>query len=207
MQQTDSLTKKDIATWRQAWQAAISIDNPNRARLYDIYTDCLVDLHLTGCIGQRKGKTLQKDFRLVGKDGKRESGGYQIAAKKSGSITSATLCWTVASGGTASYSWATLCRMKTECVSRAWNSYRASMYALNTALSRPNLPRTGAREYRIARGDFALWCIEVGTPKDLGLLLKCAPSCISKKNMLAFLGHVRRDIRRAHARGAYQYNR
>lgn len=40
MQQTDSLTKKDIATWRQAWQAAISIDNPNRARLYDIYTDC-----------------------------------------------------------------------------------------------------------------------------------------------------------------------
>lgn len=70
MQQTDSLTKKDIATWRQAWQAAISIDMPSRARLYDIYTDCLVDLHLTGCIGQRKGKTLQKDFRLVGKDGK-----------------------------------------------------------------------------------------------------------------------------------------
>lgn len=70
MQQTDSLTKKDIATWRQAWQAAISIDNPNRARLYDIYTDCLVDLHLTGCVGQRKGKTLQKDFRLVGRDGK-----------------------------------------------------------------------------------------------------------------------------------------
>ena len=73
MQQTDSLTKKDIATWRQAWQAAISIDTPNRARLYDIYTDCLVDLHLTGCIGQRKGKTLQKDFRLVGKDGKEKA--------------------------------------------------------------------------------------------------------------------------------------
>ena len=70
MQQTDSLTKKDIATWRQAWQMAISIDTPKRGTLYDIYTDCLVDLHLTGCIGQRKGKTLQKEFRLVGKDGK-----------------------------------------------------------------------------------------------------------------------------------------
>ena len=56
MQQTDSLTKKDVATWRQAWQMAISIDTPRRSTLYDIYTDCLVDLHLTGCIGQRKGK-------------------------------------------------------------------------------------------------------------------------------------------------------
>lgn len=150
MQQTDSLTKKDIATWRQAWQAAISIDNPNRARLYDIYTDCLVDLHLTGCIGQRKGKTLQKDFRLVGKDGKENPEGTKLLQKEWFN----NFCDLVLDSrfwGTASYSWATLCRMKTECVSRAWNSYRASMYALNTALSRPNLPRTGAREYRIAR--------------------------------------------------------
>ncbi len=28
--------------------------------------------------------------------------------------------------------------------------------------------------------------MEVGKPRDLGLLLKCAPSCISKKNMLAY---------------------
>ena len=35
-------------------------------------------------------------------------------------------------------------------------------------------------------GDLSLWCVEVGKPRDLGLLLKCAPSCISKKNMLAF---------------------
>lgn len=35
-------------------------------------------------------------------------------------------------------------------------------------------------------GDLSLWCIEVGKPRDLGLLLKCAPACISKKNMLAF---------------------
>ena len=82
MQQTDSLTKKDIATWRQAWQAAISIDTPNRARLYDIYTDCLVDLHLTGCIGQRKGKTLQKDFRLVGKDGKEKADATKLLQRE-----------------------------------------------------------------------------------------------------------------------------
>ena len=71
MQQTDSLTKKDVAAWRSAWQQAISYDTPNRARgLYDFYTDCLIDLHLTGCIGQRKGKTLQKGVPL-GRQGRK----------------------------------------------------------------------------------------------------------------------------------------
>ena len=27
---TDSLTRRDIGDWRQAWQRAINIDNPNR---------------------------------------------------------------------------------------------------------------------------------------------------------------------------------
>ena len=70
LQQSDSLTKKDIADWRNAHQMAIDYENPNRSRLYDIYGDAVLDAHLSGCIGQRKGKTLQKDFRLVGQDGK-----------------------------------------------------------------------------------------------------------------------------------------
>ena len=70
LQQTDSLTKKDVGMWRQAWQQAIDVENPNRSRLYDIYTDCMVDGHLLGAWGQRKGMVLSADFRLVGKDGK-----------------------------------------------------------------------------------------------------------------------------------------
>ncbi len=69
-QQTDSLTKKDIADWRAANQVAIDYENPNRCRLYDIYADCVLDAHLSGCIAQRKGKVLQKDFRLVDASGK-----------------------------------------------------------------------------------------------------------------------------------------
>ena len=49
---TDSLTRKDIGDWRNAWQLAINVDNPNRQRLYDIYRDVEVDLHLSGCIQQ-----------------------------------------------------------------------------------------------------------------------------------------------------------
>ena len=131
MQQTDSLTKKDIATWRQAWQAAISIDTPNRARLYDIYTDCLVDLHLTGCIGQRKGKTLQKDFRLVGKDGKEKADATKLLQREWFNDF-CDLALDSRFGGTALYSWATSCRTRTGCASRVWKLYRANMYAPNT---------------------------------------------------------------------------
>ena len=60
IRQTDSLTKKDVGMWRQAWQMAINVDNPKRQNLYDIYTDCLIDLHLEGCIGQRKGMVLKQ---------------------------------------------------------------------------------------------------------------------------------------------------
>ena len=70
VQRSDSLTKKDIASWRTAWQQAIDVDSPRRGVLLDIYADCLVDLHLTGCMGQRKGKTLQKQFRIIDASGK-----------------------------------------------------------------------------------------------------------------------------------------
>ena len=30
LQQTDTLTKKDVGMWRQAWQMAINVDNPQR---------------------------------------------------------------------------------------------------------------------------------------------------------------------------------
>ena len=69
IRKTDALTKKDIASWRRAWQIAISVDNPRRLSLYDIYADALVDGHITGCIEQRKSKTLSRPFKLTDKDG------------------------------------------------------------------------------------------------------------------------------------------
>ena len=79
---TQNLTKKDIGTWRQAWQMAINVENPSRARLYDVYTDVDVDLHLTGAIGQRKGMVLKKAFRLVSKDGKESREATEILEAK-----------------------------------------------------------------------------------------------------------------------------
>ncbi len=185
IQQTDSLTKKDIAVWRQAWQAAISVETPNRARLYDVYTDCTVDLHLTGCIGQRKGKTLQKEFRLVGKDGK-ENEAATVLLKKEWFFDFMDLALDSRFWGHSLIQLGDIIRdedgMRFDGVELVPRKHVCPEYGVITREPAADW-RTGI-PYR--EGDFALWCIEVGKPKDLGLLLKCAPSCISKKNMLAF---------------------
>lgn len=185
VQQNESLTKKDVATWRAAWQAALNLETPNRLRLYDVYTDCLVDLHLSGCIGQRKGKTLQKQFRLVGRDGKENIEATKLLQRE----------W-----------FSDFIDLALD--SRFWGH---SLIQLGDVINDENgirfdgvelVPRKHVcPEYGVVtrepagepkkgmsyrEGDFALWCVEVGKPKDLGLLLKCAPSCLSKKNMLAF---------------------
>ncbi len=185
MQQTDSLTKKDIATWRQAWQMAIGIDNPKRGVLYDIYTDCLVDLHLSGCIGQRKGKTLQKDFLIVGHDGKKNEQATAIFRKEWFldfiDIALDSRFWghsliqlgdIVRDDDGLRFNGVDLVPRKHVCPEFGVVLREAS-----------DDPKDGI-SYK--EGDFANWCIEVGKPRDLGLLLKCAPACISKKNMLAF---------------------
>lgn len=205
MQQTDSLTKKDIATWRQAWQAAISIDNPNRARLYDIYTDCLVDLHLTGCIGQRKGKTLQKDFRLVGKDGKENPEGTKLLQKEWFN----NFCDLVLDSRFWGHSLIQLGDivsdengMRFEGMELVPRKHVCPEYGVIT----PNLPRTGAREYRIARAISPV-VYRSGYAQRLGATTKMRAVLHKQEKHARVLGHVRRDIRRAHARGAYQYNR
>lgn len=63
--QTDALTQRDLASWRQAHQLAINVQNPNRLRLLDIYRDVDLDLHLSGCIGQLQGFIMSKSFKLT----------------------------------------------------------------------------------------------------------------------------------------------
>nr|DAY55005.1 MAG TPA: portal [Caudoviricetes sp.] len=184
-QQTDSLTKKDIATWRRAWQAAIDYEQPNRCSLYDVYTDAMIDLHLTGCIAQRKGKTLQKPFILMGKNGKEDDKARAMFEREwfidFVSLALDSPYWghsliqfndIVDEGGVTSFSGVELVPRK----------HVVPEYGVITREAGDDW-KTGI-SYR--DGDIAAWCIEVGHPRDLGLLLKCAPQSLSKKNMLAY---------------------
>ncbi len=73
-QKARQLTQLKIDAWRRAHQAAINPDNPRRRALYAIYDDILLDGHLSGAIEHnRKNATLQKDFKVVDKNGKKNN--------------------------------------------------------------------------------------------------------------------------------------
>lgn len=186
LQQSDTLTKKDIADWRAAHQMALDILSPNRARLYDIYADCELDAHLSGCIGQRVGKVLQKDFRLVGADGKENTEATAILQQQ-WFTDFMTLALSSRFWGHALIQLGDVVSgedgvMRFDGVELVPRKHVIPEYGV--------LVRNAGEDWRTGwsyrEGDIANWCVEVGAPRDLGLLLKCAPSCISKKNMLAF---------------------
>ena len=182
---TDALTKKDIASWRRAWQIAINVETPRRAFLYDIYADSLVDGHLTGCIEQRKSKTLGRPFRLLTRNREEDAEATALLEREWFyeflSLSLDSIFWgnsLIAMGA----------------VIRDDNGLR---FDSTTLIPRKHVvPEYGVLlldpsddihqgiPYR--SGDYARWLVEVGKPYDLGLLLRCSPSCISKKNMGAF---------------------
>lgn len=182
---TDALTKKDIASWRRAWQIAINVESPRRAFLYDIYADSLVDGHLTGCIEQRKSKTLGRPFRLLTRNGEEDA--------EATALLESEWFYDFLSIALDSIFWGhSLIEMGA--VIRDDNGLR---FDSTTLIPRKHVvPEYGVLlldpsddihqgiPYR--SGDYARWLVEVGKPYDLGLLLRCAPSCISKKNMGAF---------------------
>lgn len=184
-QQTDSLTKKDVADWRNAHQIAIDYENPNRCRLYDIYADCILDAHLSGCIAQRKGKVLQKDFRLVSSEGKEDTAATELL-QASWFLDFLDLSLDSIYWGTTLIQLGDVVRsdkiMRFDGVELVPRKHVVPEYGV--LVRNPGDDWRSGIPYR--EGDIANWCVEAGKPRDLGLLLKCAPACISKKNMLAY---------------------
>ena len=180
------LSKNDIAKWRNAWQSAIDVRNPNRQKLYDIYRDAMADAHLSGCIQQRVGFVMSRSFKLVDANGdsSEEAAHYLDQA------------W-----------FKELCRLALDSI---W--YGHSLIELGDIVTdgdgHPSLshvaliprkhvipeygrvvPRLGMTwpsglEYR--KPPFSDWLIEVGQPHNLGLLLKAALHTIPKKHALSF---------------------
>lgn len=185
-QQTRSLTKQDVARWRQAWQAAISIDNPRRAALYAIYTDALIDLHLTGCIAQRFGKTLLKSF-VIRDDKDNED-------KEAAKIFESRWFYYFLLYALEATTWGHSLVQLGDVVTDANGVMKFSGVEL---VPRDHVvpeygvllrDRSDSWQQGFSYRDAPLsdWCVEIGEHHDLGLLLKCAPHAISKKNMTAY---------------------
>ena len=179
------LTKKDIASWRQAWQMAINPEDPQRRRLYEVYTDVDIDLHLTGCIGQREGMVTGKAFKLVDKNLKEnrelselfEAEWFKYFIK----FVLDSRYWghsLIQFGDIVSVAG----KMRFDGVELVPRMHVIPEFGVITKEAGDE-PQKGI-SYRTSK--IAQWCIEAGKPKDLGLLLKCSPAALSKKNMLAF---------------------
>lgn len=183
---TDWLTKQDVAAWRRAWQQALSVDNPQRGRLYDIYRDALVDSHLSGCIGQRKGLVTAMSFCLKGPDGVRDEAACHYLEQewfsKLVDLVLDSRYWghslielgdlTRDGDGCLTYDGVTLLRRE-HVVPEYHRVLRSEGETWHQGID-----WTG--------GAYTDWLIEAGDRHDLGLLLKAAPHAISKKNALAY---------------------
>lgn len=185
-QQTDNLTRVDIANWHKAWQMAISVEEPKRSRLYDVYTTALIDLHLTGAIEQRKAQTLHKSFVVYDSKGEEN--------EELGKLFQKSWFDDFLNLALDSLFWGHSLIQLSDVIDAGSQDMRFSSCEI--------IPRKHViQEFGVitkeagdeARNGFnyhdpkwAKYLIEVGKSNDLGLLLKVAPHCISKKNMLSY---------------------
>ena len=183
---TDVLTRKDIKNWRDAWQLAINVDSPNRQRLYDIYRDVEVDLHLSGCVGQRTGFVMAKSFKLVDQNGEEDEEALhyfdQAWFKQLMRYVLEANFWghsLIELGEVATDGDGCICFSDVTLIPR--KHVIPEYHRVITDLSQDW--HTGI-DYHEA--PFADWLIEAGRPHDLGIYLKAATQTIPKKNMLAF---------------------
>lgn len=184
--QTDALTRKDIGDWRQAWQMAINVDYPNRQRLYDIYTDVDIDLHLSGCIQQREGFVMASSFKIVDDKGNESEEAaayfntqwfrllmkYALDANYWGHSLIELGDLTNDINGNLTYDGVKLIPRK-----HVIPEHHRVIIDLGQDWT------TGI-DYR--QPPFSDWLIEVGQPESLGLYLKAATQTIPKKNAMAF---------------------
>lgn len=183
---TDALTRQDMQDWRTAWQMAINVDNPNRQRLYDIYRDTMIDLHLSGCIEQRKGFVMSRSFKLVDESGvENEQAKHYLEQswfKQLLKYSLDSIYWghsLIELGDVTTDGDGCICYDGVKLIPR-----KHVIPEYGRVITTLGEDWTTGIDYR--QQPYSDWLIEAGQPDDLGLLLKAATQTIPKKNMLAF---------------------
>ncbi len=159
--------RKDIATWRGAMMSAESAHYPNRSRLYDLYEDVVLDGHLTGVIAKRIDAVLNKEIHFE-QDGRRDHRMddliRSLAFRNIVRTIMETQLW-----GTSAIEFLPGKQFAYELIPRKHIKPELGIIAYE---------QTGANGIPYKELD-NIWVL--GDPKDLGLLLKCAPYCLYKR--------------------------
>lgn len=183
---TDALIRKDIKNWRDAWQYAINVDSPSRQRLYDIYRDAEIDLHLSGCVEQRRGFVMARSFKIVDMKGDENEEAVhffdQSWFKQLMRYALDSIYW-----GHSLIELGDLCTDGDGCICYSDVKLIPRKHVIpeyGRVITDLGQDWTTGIDYR--QPPFSDWLIEAGRPDDLGLYLKAASQTIPKKNMLAF---------------------
>lgn len=178
-QQTQSLAESDKQNWRQAHQAAIDVDNPNRTELYRVYADAMLDGHMKSVWSVRLEMLLKSKFKIV------DEAGNEITEKtkllnKSWFLEYMTLAMESKLWGHSLIQFTTMkdnefCEV--DLVPRVHVKP-----SLGIVVREPN----DQKGWSYYEPPFSKYCVPVGKSKDLGLLLEASPNCISKKYMGQF---------------------
>lgn len=184
-QQSKNLTQKEIKDWRRANQMALNYENPKRTDLLAIYYDAMLDNHLIGAIRNRKIKTLRRAFKIVNQDGSLNEDATNLLRKRwfknfiSLALDSTYYGHSLIQLGDVLRDGANVRFKDVQLVPRL---HVCPEY--HVVLREPSdEPETGTDYEKTPLSD---WCISVGDPYDLGLLLAVSKDAISKKYALQF---------------------
>lgn len=171
--------RQDVGKWRAALDRAENVYYPDRTQLLNIYADLVLDLHLTSVMETRKINVLSRPFKLVDKAGKENVELTKLLKKP----------WFRKFAGHALdkiYYGYSLLEFPVPVKGEFQNVELIDrQYVFSEAGIVRTMPGMITGVSYLEDPAYAPWVIAVGEPTDLGLLNKCAPMALFKKNVMA----------------------
>ena len=170
--------KQDALKYKNALTSAESVKYPNRFLLYQLYQEVVLDSQVQAAMLQRKGGVLSQKFNLVKEDGSVDEEKTKLLNQKwlvdfiSMSLDSIFWGHSLMQFGAVKNSMFS----DVELVPRIYVVPEFDLVRSNVAIITEGVNFTEL--------PYSNWCIGVGGKRNLGLLMKCAPYAIWKRNSM-----------------------
>lgn len=170
---TISRTRADVSTWKSALRAADNVERPRRARLQNLYTDTLLDAHLTSQIELRMQHSLSVPFALK-RDGEVDEESTELLKKAIWkNEIDREILW-------ADYRGNSLIELTTENDSLCVTSLPRNNIIPEKGILLLSEDDTTGIDYRNCR-EYGTWLLEFGSRTNYGLLNKAVPHVLFKR--------------------------
>lgn len=169
-----AITRRDIASWQSAIRASVNIDTPRRARLQNLYSDIMLDAHLTSQIELRRQKLLSTPGVLK-RDGQIDEQYTDLIANSQWRVKLDTYAFDSELFGTTVI----------EFITNKEGNLDVMLIPRTNVVPEQGLillkeDDTKGIEYRNVR-EYGTWLLEFGNTSNLGLLNKAVPHVLFKK--------------------------